>query len=131
MRWDQECSQYFTAQRMRQEVNSREQMEIPIEDLRRVIVATEENEEELITETTGSPLSWEIREAKLLEGFKLPIIKAYEEKSDPQDYLDHFNDLIELHLVSEMAKYKVFIVTLTNGAKKWLKAIAYESITSW
>ena len=49
---------------------------------------------------TRLPFSQEIREAKLLEGFKLPKIKAYEVISSPQDHLDHFNDLMELHLVS-------------------------------
>ena len=91
----------------------------------------EENDEELIAAATGSSFSREICEAKLQEGFKLPSIKAYEGKSDPQDHLDHFNDLIELHLVSEMAKCRVFTVTLTNGAKKWLRAITLGSIASW
>ena len=45
--------------------------------------------------------------------------------------MDHFNDLMELHLVSEMAKCRVFTVTLTNGAKKWLRAITLGSIASW
>ena len=79
----------------------------------------------------GSLFSQEICEAKLPEGFNLLTIKAYEGKPNSQDHLDHFNDLMELHLVSEMAKYRVFVVTLTNGAKKWLKAMASESITSW
>ena len=91
----------------------------------------EENDEELITTVTGSSFSWEIYEAKLPEGFKLPTIKAYEGKLDPQDHLEHFNDLMELHLVSEMAKFRVFVVTLMNGAKIWLKTIASRSITSW
>ena len=52
----------------------------------------------------GSPFSKEIREAPLPEGFKLPNIKAYEGKDNPQDYLDHFNDLMELHMVSDLEK---------------------------
>ena len=62
------------------------------------------NDEELIAAATGSPFSWEIREAMLPEGFKIPTIKEYEGKSDSQDHLDHFNDLMELYLVSKMAK---------------------------
>ena len=46
------------------------------------------------------------------------------------DYLHHFNDLMELHLVFDMAKYRVFAITLTNGAKKWLKLMTPGSITS-
>ena len=90
----------------------------------------EEHNEELITEATRSPFCRKIHEMKLPEGFKLLIIKAYEGKSDPQDHLDHFNDLIELHLVSDMAKCRVFDVTLTNRAKKRLKSISAGSIVS-
>ena len=91
----------------------------------------EENDEKLIMAATGSPFSLEIREAKHPKGFKLPTIKAYKTKSDPQDHLDHFNDFIELHLVSEMAKCRVFTITLTSGTKKWLRAILSRSVASW
>ena len=66
---------------------------------------------------------------RLTEGFKLLAIKAYEGKSDPYDHLDNFNDLMELHLVSEMAKCRVFAVTLTGGAKKWLRVVSVGSIS--
>lgn len=90
----------------------------------------EENDKELITTATGSPFGRVIREAKLLE-VKLPTIKACEGKSDPHDHLNHFNDLMELHLVSKMAKFRVFSVTLTSGAKKWLWATPLGSVTNW
>ena len=70
----------------------------------------DEHDEDLIAEATGSPFCREIREARLPEGFKLPSIKACEGKSKPQDHLDHFNDLMELHLVSDMAKCKVVAI---------------------
>ena len=38
---------------------------------------------------------------------------------------------MELHLVSEMAKCRVFAVTLIGGAKKWLRVIPARSISSW
>ena len=90
----------------------------------------EEHDKELIVEATGSPFCREIHEAKLPEGFTLPTIKAYEGKSDPQDYLDHFNNLMELHLISDMAKCRVFAVTLASRAKKWLKSITPRLIVS-
>ena len=68
-----------------------------------------ENDVEFITAATGSPFNLEIREARLPEGFKFLAIKVYEGKSDPQDHLDHFNDLMELHLVFELAKWRVFV----------------------
>ena len=89
------------------------------------------NDQELIAATTRLPFNRKINEARLSEGFKLPAIKSYKGKSNPQDHLDHFNDLIELHLVSEMAKCRVFIVTLRGGAKKWLRVVLTGLISSW
>ena len=86
-----------------------------MEDPRRAIVAIEEQDDELVAIARGSPLNREIQETLFPEGFKLPNIKAYEGKADPQD---HFNDLIELHMVIDLAKCKVFAITLSNEAKK-------------
>ena len=74
-------------------------------------------------EAVGTPFCREIREVSLPEGFKLPTIKAHEGKLDPQDHLDHFNNLIELHLVSYNAKCRVFIVTLSSGAKNYFRSM--------
>ena len=38
---------------------------------------------------------------------------------------------MELHLVSKLAKFRVFAVTLIGGAKKWFKSIPVELVTSW
>ena len=94
-----------------------------MKDLGRAIIAIEEQDDELVTTVGRSSFSIEIQEALLPEGFKLPNIKAYEEKTDPQDHLDYFNDLMELHMVSDLAKCRVFIVTLSNGVKKWFRLI--------
>ena len=72
----------------------------------------------------GSFFSREIREVPLPERFKLQNIKTYEGKADLKDYLDHFNDLMELLMVLDLAKYRAFAVTLTNGAKKWFRSLA-------
>ena len=103
---------------------------MPIEDLRRAMIAMEEHDEELIVEVTRSPFCREIREARLPEGFKLLTTKAYKGKSNLPDHLDHFNDLMALHLVFDMAKCREIAVTLTSRAKKWLKSMTPGSITS-
>ena len=56
---------------------------IPLEDLRRAIVAIEEQDDELVAEAGGSPFCKEIWEALLPEGFKLSDIKAYDGKAYP------------------------------------------------
>ena len=115
-RQEQEGSQHSTAQKVRTEANSQGMRNIPLEDLRRVIIAIEEQD---------------IREAPFLEGFKLPNIKVYEGKSNPQDHIDHFNDLLELYVVSGLTKYRVFIVTLKKEAKKWFRSMISRSVTNW
>ena len=85
---------------------------------------------ELIAAASVSPFNIEIREVRLPEGFKLSAIKAYEGKFDLQDHLDYFNDLMELYLVSKLAKCMVFVVTLITDAKKWFRVIQVGMISS-
>ena len=101
---EQERFQYSTSQRVRIEANSQGLRNILLEDLRCAIVTIEEQDDELVAKAGGgSSFCKEIQEAPLPEGFKLPNIKAYEGKADPRDHLDHFNDLMELHIVSDQA----------------------------
>ena len=102
-----------------------------MDDLRRVIVIIEEHDGKLVAQVGRPPFYKEIQEAPLPEGFKLPSIKVYEGKDDPQDHLDHFNDLMVLHMVSDQAKCRVFTVTLRNRAKKWFRSMTSRSVTSW
>ena len=104
IRWDHEQSQQSIAHNNHLDVVPRRQGEISIEDLHSVITAIKENDVELIPAATGSSFNLEIRVARLPEGFKLLTIKPYEGKFTPQDHLNHFNDLMELHLVSKLAK---------------------------
>ena len=98
--------------------------------MRRVIATIEEQDDELVAAARGSSFSREIREAPLPERFKRPNIKTYEGKADPEDYLDHFNDLMELHMVSDLEKCRAFAVTLNNGVKKWFRSLTLGLITS-
>ena len=59
-----------------------------MDDLVHAIVAIEEQDDELVAEVGGSPFYKKIREAPLSERFKLPSIKAYKGKADPEDHLD-------------------------------------------
>lgn len=52
----------------------------------------------------ASPFSIVVLHAPLSIGFKMPDIKAYNGNIDPQDHLFVFNDLMELHKVSSLAK---------------------------
>ena len=106
---DQKLSQQSTAYNRHPKVTPRGQGGILIEDLYCAITAMNKNDMELIAAATEPPFNLEIQKARLPEGSKLPAIKAYKGKSNPQDHLDHFNDLIELHLVSKLAKVGFFL----------------------
>ena len=99
---------------------------MPLDDLQRAIFTIEEQDDELVTATRDSPVNREIQRAPLNKGFKHLNIKVYEGKGDPQEHLDHFNDLMELHMVLDLAKCRVFIVNLNNGAKKWLRSLTQD-----
>ena len=48
MRQEKECSQHSTAQKVQIEANSQGVRNIPLEELRRMIVATEEQDDKLV-----------------------------------------------------------------------------------
>ena len=73
---------------------------ILLEQLQHVIVTIKEQDDELVAEVEGSPFSKEIRDVPLQRGSNSRISRRMREKVYPQDHLDHFNDLIELHMVS-------------------------------
>ena len=101
---------------------------ILLDDLQHSITAIKEQDGELVAEVGGSPFCKEIQETLLPERFELLNINAYEEKAEPQHHLDYFNDLIKL-LMKDICK--VFTVTLSNRAKKWLRSMTPGPVTNW
>ena len=84
---DQELSQQSATQNGQLVVAPGGQGGIPVEDLHRAIVAMKENDLELIAVATRWTFNQVVRKARLLEGFKLPAIKAYDGKSSPKTTL--------------------------------------------
>ena len=74
-----------------------------------------------------SPFTLEIKEEPLPHGSKMPQIPSYEEKTDPRDHLDVFNDQMDLLQVNDLSKCRCF-VTLTQVAKKWFRKLPANSI---
>ena len=56
---------------------------------------------------------------------------AYEGKTDPLDYLDTFNDQMDLLQVTLLAHCPCFAVTLPRTTKKWICQIEPETIIFW
>ena len=86
---------------------------------------------EAMPSTTSSPFSLKIQQAPLPTCFHMPTITKYEEKMDPQDHLDAFNDQMDLLQASSRARCRCFTVILTATAKKWFRQIEPETVASW
>ena len=78
-----------------------------------------------------SPFNEEVRATALPAGFKLSTINMFDGKTDPQDHMDHFNDLMELHRIDDLARCRCFAVTLSGAPKKWFRGLQPGSISSW
>ena len=93
--------------------------------------------EDLIVRADGvgndnhSLFTQEIKEEPLPHGFKMPQIPSYEGKTDPRDHLDAFNDQMDLIQVNDLSKYRCFVVTLTQVAKKWFNKLPANLIRTW
>ena len=70
------------------------------------------------------------QQAPLPARFRMSTIATYEGKIDPQDYLDAFNDRMDLLQVTTLARYGCFVVTLSRTTKKWIRQIEPETIIS-
>ena len=88
-------------------------------------------EDELAAGYHNSLFCQDIRDAPLPAWSKLPAMAPYEGKMHPKKHLNHFNDLIELHQVSDLVKCHCFAVTLTKEAKKWFRMLELGSILAW
>ena len=64
---EQECLQHSIAQRRWSKANTGGKRNIPLKDLQHTIIAIEEQDDELVAKTGGSPFCREIREAPLPE----------------------------------------------------------------
>ena len=61
----------------------------------------------------------------------MPTMATYEGKTDPQDYLDAFNDQMDLLQVTKLARCECFVVMLSGTTKKWICQVKLETAVSW
>ncbi|XP_031252552.1 uncharacterized protein LOC116110476 [Pistacia vera] len=70
-----------------------------------------------------SPFSPTVLAALLPSRFRMPDMRAFNGNSDPQDHLYDFNNLMDLHQVSDLAKCRCLAVTLIAHAKRWFRLL--------
>ncbi|PON33958.1 hypothetical protein PanWU01x14_348430 [Parasponia andersonii] len=98
-------------------------LNVDVHNLRIALDALAGWDDELTDGYRQSPFSEEVRAAALPTGFRLPTINTFDGKTDPQDHMDHFSDLMELHRVSDHARCRCFTVTLSGAVKKWFRGL--------
>ena len=101
-----------------------------INELRKQLNKLAAKSSEATPSTTSSPFSLEIQQAPLPTGFRMSTMTTYEEKIDPQDYLDAFNDQMDLLHVSSRAQCRCFTVIVMATTKKWFRQIEPETVAS-
>ena len=79
-----------------------------VEDLHTTLDCLATQKDELASGYKDIPFSKEVCNTPLPTKFKISSIGSFERKIDPQEYLNILNDLMELHCVSDLAKYRCF-----------------------
>ena len=74
--------------------------------------------------------SREIELEPLLHRFKVPSIPQYNGDGDPYNHLDAFNVQMDLQTSSSLVKCRVFLTTLGDIPRVWLRSLHPRSICS-
>ena len=131
MRTHLEVSHTSTTSIMRQEEAVISSFNDKINELRARLEKLAARNTEAVQSISTSPFSVEIQQTPLPVGFRMPTMSMYEGKTDPLDYLDAFNDKMDLLQVTTLTRCRCFVVTLSGTAKKWIRQIEPKTIVSW
>lgn len=77
------------------------------------------------------PLSTEIRNIPIPEGFKSPSLSSYEGKTDPMEHATSFNTRMAVLRAPDSLKCKLLARTLTDAALRWYMNQPRFSIISY
>ena len=130
MRTHLEARRNSVTSRRREELSIVSPINDEINELRARLKELVAKNTEAAPSTSTSPFSAEIQQAPLPAGFRIPTMATYEGKTDPQDYLDVFNDQMDLLQVTTLTCCRCFVVTLSGTTKKWIKQIELEIVVS-
>ncbi|KAM6583079.1 hypothetical protein CsatB_010081 [Cannabis sativa] len=78
-----------------------------------------------------SPFTAEVRQAQLPKGFRLSESLKYKGTSNPLDYLEKFNTIMEVDQVPQLAKCRILAATLEENAHDWFTQLPEASISTW
>ena len=72
-----------------------------------------------------------IQQAEAPSKFRIPLIPQYGGGSDPDDHLHAFNLQMDIALVSDDFRCRVFAGTLKETASQWYTQLPENHIESW
>lgn len=74
-----------------------------------------------LDEPEPQPVSTEIWNAPVLEGFKSASLSSYDGKSDPIEHVTSFNTRMAVLMAPDSLKCKLLVGTLTDATLRWYK----------
>ena len=77
------------------------------------------------------PLTRRIEERRLLRWFTLPTFTVYNGRTDPVEYVSHFNQKMAVHSKNETLMCKVFPSSLGPVEMRWFDDLGASSIDSF
>ncbi|XP_060968820.1 uncharacterized protein LOC133036288 [Cannabis sativa] len=78
-----------------------------------------------------SPFTAEVRQARLPKGFQLSESLKYKGTTNPIDYIEKFNTIMEVDQVPQLAKCRILAATLEENAHDWFSQLFEASISTW
>ncbi|XP_030479425.2 uncharacterized protein LOC115696676 [Cannabis sativa] len=78
-----------------------------------------------------SPFTTEVRQAQLPKGFRLFESLKYKGTSNPIDYSEKFNTIMEVDQVPQLAKCRILAAMLEENAHDWFNQFLEASISTW
>ncbi|XP_060969647.1 uncharacterized protein LOC115717912 [Cannabis sativa] len=82
------------------------------------------------TPLTGN-IDQEVRQTRLPKGFRLSESLKYKATTNPIDYLEKFDTIIEVDQVPQLAKCRILATTLEENAHNWFNELPEASILTW
>ena len=84
-----------------------------------------------LSQISKSPFTQNIKDASLPWRFHQPIFTLYTDRSDPVEYVGHFNQKMTIHSKDETLMRKIFLSSLGPVVMRWFNSLRENSINSF
>ena len=84
-----------------------------------------------LSQVSKSPFTRNIEDASLPRRFHQPTFTLYTSRSDPVEYVSHFNQKMAVHSKDEVLMCKIFSSSLSPVVMRWFNGLRANSIDSF